>query len=739
MTGSETTDGSTEPVRVEEGELLSEQQLSETLQLSEKLQTPDPLLACLRVVARHHQLPCNPEVAVAGLPLHHGHLSPQLFGRAAAKSGIDAKVVERAELVDINSIALPAVLLLEDNQACVLLSIDTVTHQCVVQFSLDRTPETSDVHTLQNRYTGFVILCKPAPDLQLAQPEKHWFWSALAQSWRIYRDVILASFLINLFAIFSPLFTMNVYDRVVPNNAIETLWVLVIGISIVFTFELLVKTLRVYFLEIAGKKADVLMSSAIFEHVLGIRMENQPKSVGGFISQLREFESIRQFVTSTTVVALIDLPFVLFFVLIVFFIGGWLVLVPLVIAPLMVAYGMMIQPALRKAVESGYGLTNQKHALLNEAVSQREAIKSLVAEGYWQRLWENVVGELAVSGQKGRLLTMGVNHVSMFLQQFATVVTVTAGVYLIGAGNLTMGALIASVMLISRALAPMGQVVNLQANYFQTRTAIDGINQTMSLPLDRPTGRTFLQKTAIHGEIEFRNVSFAFNKESLPVLQNVSFRIKPGEKVAVIGRIGSGKSTLQKLVMGLYQPTGGMVLIDGVDLRQLDPAFVRMCMSHMSQEFLLFDDSVRNNITRGELFPDDARLAKVVVATGVAEFVRENPLGLDMPVGERGGYLSGGQRQSVMMARTLFREASVYLLDEPTSQMDSSSEELVRRELPHWTAGATVLLTTHKASMMDLVDRIIVLDRGRVVADGPRQQVLEALQRGEVKVNAPPR
>lgn len=698
--------------------------------------TTDSLLACLHIVALYHRLPCNPEVSVAGLPLRGGRLTPDLFGRAAVRSGLEVKVVERPMLSDISPIALPAVLLLENNQAGVLLAIDVPNNKCVIRFSQERSPDVVDLSELQQRFSGYIILCKPSADPARLQHEKHWFWSALAQSWRIYRDVILASLLINIFAMVSPLFTMNVYDRVVPNHAMETLWVLVIGIAVIYCFDLLVKTFRVYFLEVAGKKADLLMSSSIFEHVLGIRMEYQPKSVGSFISQLREFESIRGFITSTTVVTLIDLPFVIFFLLIILLIGQWLVLVPLVIAPLMIAYGVFSQPALRRAVASGYDSSLKKHALLNEAISQREAIKSLVAEGHWQRMWESVVGESAVSGQKGRLLTMAVNNVSGFLQQLSTVATVVVGVYLIGEGQISMGALIACVMLTSRVLAPMGQVVNLQANYFQTRQAIDGINQTMNLPLDRPLDRSFLQKSVVHGEIEFRNVSFSYGPEEQPVLQNLSFSIKPGEKIGVIGRIGSGKTTLQKLVMGLYQPTAGMILIDGVDMRQLDPAFLRKRISHMSQEFTLFDDNVRNNITRGELLPDDDRLARVARAVGVMDFVHENPLGLDMPVGERGASLSGGQRQSVMLARTLFCDASIFLLDEPTSQMDSGSEESIRRQLPEWLSKGTVLLTTHKASMMELVDRIIVLDRGKLLADGPRQQVLDALKKGEIKHHA---
>jgi ATP-binding cassette subfamily C protein LapB len=699
----------------------------------------DPLMACLQIIARHHQLPCNPEVALAGLPLAEGKLTPDLFGRAAARCGLDARIVERENIADTSTIVLPVILLLEGNRTCVLLNLDVIAQQAVIQTSLITPPETVSLHGLNSEYSGFMLLCRPAPDLKLAKPDSHWFWSALAKSWRIYRDVILASLLINVFAVVSPLFTMNVYDRVVPNRAMETLWVLVIAMTLVYCFDLLIRTLRVYFLEVAGKKADLLMSSSIFEQVMGIRMECQPASSGSFISQLREFESVRHFVTSTTVVALIDVPFALFFLVVIFLVGGWLVLVPLIIAPIMILYGYFMQPALRKAIESGYAAAMRKHEVLTEAITQRESIKSLVAEGHWQRLWEQATGDVAVSGQKGRLLTSSVTHVCGLLQQVAIVAAVTAGVYLIRSGDLSMGALIAVVMLLSRALAPMSQIVGLQAQYFQTRTTVDGLNKIMQLPVDRPHDRIYLQKAVIHGEIEFRHVSFAFSQDAAPALRDVSFRIRPGEKVAVIGRIGAGKSTLHKLALGLFQPTKGMVLIDGVDIRQMDPAFVRQSMSFMSQEFTLFHDSVRNNITRGELYPDDERLARVVRDTGVADFVRESALGLDMPVGEMGARLSGGQRQSVMLARTLFRDASIYLLDEPSSQMDSGSEDWIRQQLPAWTQEATVLLTTHKSSMLDSVERLIVLDRGRVVADGPRQRVLEALQKGEVKVSVPSR
>lgn len=704
--------------------------------------TEDHLLSCLQLIAHLHGLPCNTESVLAGLPLVSGQLTPELFLRAADRAGLAAKVIERDALSDINGIVLPVVLLLANNRACVLLEMDTASHRCVVQDNLLEIPRHVTLSELQAQYTGHAIFCKPVSSLSPAGEkeswqERHWLWSAVAHSWRIYRDVLLATVLINIFATVSPLFTMNIYNRVVPNQALETLWVLTLGISLVYLFDLLVKTLRVYFLEIAGKKADVLMSSRIFEHILGIRMEHQPASVGNFISQLREFESVRNFITSSTVVALIDLPFTVLFLAIILYVGGWLVLVPLLMAPLMVAYGFFMQPALRSAVESGYRAANRKHAALTEAISQRETIKSLVVEGHWQRLWENLTGELAISGQRGRLLTSAVSNVCSLLIQLSTVLMVFAGVYLIGAGQLSMGGLIASVMLASRVLAPMSQVVNLQASYFQTRTAVAGINQTMMLPVERPPTRNFLRKDAVQGDIEFRDVSFQYNQAGSLVINRVSFRIRPGEKVAIIGRIGSGKSTLQKLVMGLYQPTEGMVLVDGVDLRQLDPAFVRKAMAHVSQDFTLFEGSVRHNITIGELERDDDRLARVVSATGVGELVRESSIGLDMQVGERGACLSGGQRQSVMLARALYRKAAVYLLDEPTSQLDSGSEDALRRQLPEWLDTATVLLTTHKASMLDLVDRVIVLDRGRLVADGPRQQVLDALQRGEVRVSGP--
>lgn len=699
----------------------------------------DPLLACLQLVADRHGLPFHPEPVLAGLPLVNQHLTPELVPRAAERAGLQARIIERPSLAEIHGIVLPVILLLHDNQACVLLALDAASHRCVVQAGVDAPAREMTLSELQAQYQGQAIFCKPVSPLATAGEreawqDRHWLWSSLAHSWRIYRDVLLASVLINVFATVSPLFTMNIYDRVVPNQALETLWVLTLGITIIYLFDLLVKTLRVYFLEIAGKKADVMMSSRIFEHVLGIRMEHQPASVSNFISQLREFESVRSFITSTTVVALIDLPFALLFLLIILYIGGWLVMVPLLVAPLMIAYGFFIQPSLRAAIESGYRAANRKHSTLVEAVSQRETIKTLGVEGHWQRVWETLVGELAISGQRGRLLTSAILNVCGLLQQLAVVGMVLVGVYLIGMGKLTMGGLIACVMLCSRALAPMGQVVNLQASYFQTRTAVDGINQTMQLPLERPPSRNFLRQPAIQGEIEFREVSFSYRPDAPLVLNRVSFRIRPGEKVAVIGRIGSGKSTLQKLALGLYQPTAGMVLVDGVDLRQLDPAFVRHAMAHVSQDFTLFEGSVRQNIVMGERERDDERLARVVAATGINELVRESSVGLDMPVGERGASLSGGQRQSVMVARALYRRAALYLFDEPTSQMDSGSEEAIRRLLPEWLGPATLLLTTHKASMLDLVDRVIVLDRGRVVADGPRQDVLDALQRGDVRV-----
>jgi ATP-binding cassette, subfamily C, bacterial LapB len=565
--------------------------------------------------------------------------------------------------------------------------------------------------------------------------EGHWFWGALLSQRFVYRDILWAAALINLFAVASPIFTMNVYDRVVPNAAVETLWSLAVGMLLVLGADLLLRKLRSRFVDEASARIDVQISARLMERVLGMRLEHRPESVGSFASNLRGFEQVRDLIASSTVTALIDLPFALLFLLVIIVISPWLA-IPVVLGfGAVLLSGWVIQDKLHTLAETTYRATAARNATLIESLTGIETIKTQGAEGVIQARWERTNVFLAGATVKMRELSSGANYLTNWVVQMVTVVTVVAGVYLIGERMLTMGGLIACGMLASRALSPAGQIVALLMQYQGARTALEGLERIMAQPVERENdahGTVFIHRAKLRGEIEFRNVSFQYPGRTDNALDGLSLKIKPGERVALIGRVGSGKSTLQRLMMGLYRPTEGAVLLDGIDLNQLDPADLRKSMGYVSQDVLLFYGSLRENITFGLPYADDSSVVAAAEVAGLAEFINRHPQGFDMNVGERGERLSGGQRQSVGLARAVLHNTPVLLLDEPTSAMDFSTEATITKRLSEFCTGKTVVLVTHRTSLLALVNRVVVIDGGKIVADGPRDRIMEALQSGRI-------
>ena len=699
--------------------------------------TDDPLLGCLIALTRLYGRPATPAALTEGLPLSEGYLTPEVFVRAAERAGLSARRVPR-KLGDLNLHVLPAVLLLEGREALVLSDWDGDT--AVLIDPLSGTGELRlPREQLQARYTGHVLFARPNHrfDARSAAGERprprHWFWGTLWLSWPIYGEVLIASFLVNLFALASPLFIMNVYDRVVPNRAIETLWVLAVGVAIVFLFDLMMRGLRAYFLDVAGRKFDLVVSSRLFEQVLGLKMSSRPQSVGAFASNLHEFDGFREFFTSATLTTLIDLPFVALFLLVIWLIGGPVVLVPLVMIPLVVLYGLAVQGPLGRTVQQSFRHSAEKNATLVEALTGLETLKTMGATGTTQTRWERSVAQLARLGMRSRMLSASVLNVAAFCTQISTVGVVVYGVYLISAGELSMGGLIACTILSGRALAPLTGVAAILVRYDQAVASMRALDSVMHLPVERPADRQFVHRPQIDGAIEFDGVSFTYPGQSAGALRDVSFRIAAGEKVGIIGRVGSGKSTLSKLILGLYEPTEGAVLLDGTDLRQLDPGDVRASVGYVPQDVTLFFGTVRENITLGAPHADEETVLAAAELGGVRDFADRHPQGLDMRVGERGEGLSGGQRQGIAIARSLLMKPPVLLFDEPTNHLDNSSEERFRERLKNILPQRTLLLITHRASLLTLVDRLIVIEGGRVIADGPKERVLEALSQGQLR------
>jgi ATP-binding cassette subfamily C protein LapB len=697
----------------------------------------DPLLDCLVEIARLHGAPVTAQALSSGLPLEDNKLTPALLPRAAARARMSARVARR-KLADIPAALLPAILLLKNERACLLLGVEENGDFLISHPELGGSAEAVAAADLADDYAGYVGLVRPEFRYDARAPEivrvrgRHWFWAAVAENAHLYRDALVAALLINLFTMAMPMFTMNVYDRVVPNNAMETLWVLALGIFLVLLFNYFLSTARAYVVDNASKRIDVRLSSLIMERVLDLRMEGKPVSVGSFASNLRSFESIRDFIASASITTLVDLPFVLMFLGVMLWISPWLVLPPAVAIVLVLIVSLVAQQRMENLTLSTFQAAAQRNATLVEALSGYETVKTLNAQGIVQRNWERSTEFIAHIGGKLKLISSATVGFVQAAQQLVSVAVVIIGVYLAQDSQLSMGGIIAASMLAGRCLAPLGAVAGLLMQYQNARTSLGSIDRYMSLDVERPVDAEFLHRPVLSGAIEFRNVTFSYPGASEPVLKNVSFKLAPGEKVGIIGRIGSGKTTLEKLIMGLYQPQEGAVLFDGVDIRQIDPADLRRAVGYVPQDPVLFYGSLKYNLTMGSPHADDASVLAAADTAGVTEFANLHPQGFDMLIGERGESLSGGQRQSVAVARALINDPPVLLLDEPSSNMDHQSESNLRQRLTDASTDKTMVLITHRTALLDLVSRLIVVDRGSVVADGPKEQVVEALRQGRV-------
>jgi ATP-binding cassette subfamily C protein LapB len=697
----------------------------------------DSLLSALCKVAAHFNQHPSPASLVSGLPLVEGKLTPDLVERAASRAKLKARVQSR-EAQHLSDLLLPCIALMQNNEAIVIerLEQDTVT------YTMDGKQEAMTLAEFREAYSGYLVLLSAAPSTDsrvgrsVNENSYSWLKSTLGHSAKIYRDVLLASLLINVFVVANPLFVMNVYDRVVPNNAVETLWALSIGILVLYGFDLAIRLLRSYFIELAGRKSDVMLSTQILEKVFGARFDQHPKSVGVFVSQLKDFDAVRNFITSSTITALIDFPFVILFIIVIAYIGGPLVWVPVVLIPMILAYAYKIHLKLSDYVEHSVQAGSQKNATLVESVTQLETLKSLGIESGFLRKWDAAVGQSAFWSMKSRVLSSSATSFSGFIQQISTVLVVIVGVYAIAENELTQGGLIACVILSGRALAPLAQVSALLVQYHQSKLAIQSVDALYGKEQEYDSERNYIQSPSLRGAVEFKAVEFSYPEEKFLSLNQVSLKINEGEKVAIIGKIGSGKSTLQKLLLGLYTPKSGNVLLDNVDLGQFDPADIRANIAYAPQTSELFYGTVRENICLGMPERDDELMLKAAQVAGVNAWINSHPAGFERNVGERGAHLSGGQAQSVVLARALAKDrASLVILDEPTTSMDNSTETIVIQQLKKALQNKTLILVTHKVAMLALVDRLIVMDQGKVVADGEKTAVLTALKKGQLNVS----
>ncbi len=701
----------------------------------------DPLLNCLVFLTAHYGRAKSASALVAGLPYDENNMGPDLFCEAAEQNDLTTKIVHRQKIKKILQPVLPAVLILKNGQACVLLKVSKNEHSAKIW-----SPETSSERSvklteLKKVYSGYAIYLHPKAEFEKdddskAEAKGHWFWGLiLANKW-IYGRVAIAAVLVNLFGLTSPIFIMNIYNRVIPNNAIETGWVLGIGALTIFVFDFLMRTLRGYFIDLAGRRIDVIAGKRIYDQLLNMKLSERPQSSGSFANMLRDFDSVRDFITSATMTAVIDLPFTFFYLFVIYLLGGPIALVLFVLVMFVFLAGMLLQIPLKSYVRKSTKSAEAKHGLLIETIHGLETIKAAGADGRMRARYGRYIAENAKYSQSSRFISsLGVN-VSSWIQQTASIFVVLAGMYLVKDSQMSVGALIACVLLGGRAIAPIGQMANLMSRYHGARTALKTLNGIMSKQVERSANSKFLHRPDLNGKVMFRKVSFVYPHTDRKVLDNVSFTIEQGEKVAIIGRIGSGKSTLARLTMGLYEPSEGTVLFDDTDYRQIDPADLRRNVAYLAQDVMLFNGTVRDNITASVPHALENEILGVAKAAGVHEFISRHPMGYDAPVGERGDNLSGGQRQTVALARAMLLKPNIFVCDEPTNSMDVQAEMAFVKLLEEQSSENTLLLITHRHHLLPLVDRIILMDQGRIILDGPRDEVLEQIATGNIQVKA---
>lgn len=719
---------------------------------ADRVAITSPLIEALQILAGYYGRRTSPNSLTAGLPVPATGITPALFERAASRADMNARLAERS--LEALAIApnLPCILVLEHKQACILWEVrhpdkhppkkspgrEAEIHPettFLVQFP--ETPDEKQVFTLKELnqlYTNYAFYLRPIARMDeragsaRIDTARDWFWGSLKSNWKIYQEVMLATLMINVFALGSTLYIMNVYDRVIPNSAYETLWVLSIGVLTVYIFDFVMKNMRAYFLDVAGRKADVKISGKLFEQVLGMTLAARPSSAGVLASNMREFETIRDFFTSATMTAIVDVPFALLFVLVIAIIAGPLAIVPLVAIPIVVIVGWFLQKPMQKIMRQSMNENAMKNALLFETITGLETIKTQAAEGHVQRRWEELVEKGSRTSVRSKRVASFALNFSTFMQQVTSIGVVVTGVYMISHGMITQGALVASVILVGRALGPLSQIAALLTRFNQSWQALEALEELMKKPVERPAEKHFIAVPRIHGQVEFRDVTFKYPGQSHPALNNISFAIEPGDSVGIIGAVGSGKTTLERLLINLYQPTTGSVLLDGTDVRQIDPGDLRRNIGAVQQSPNLFYGSVRENITMGHETAPDRAVLRAAELSGVMEFLRDSEKGLDTQVGERGESLSGGQRQAVAIARALLYDPAVLIMDEPTASMDPTSEARLKKRLATLTKDKTTILITHKGSMLELVNKLILIDRGRMIAYGPKDEIMRRLQ-----------
>ncbi|QPC91690.1 type I secretion system permease/ATPase [Mesorhizobium sp. INR15] len=691
---------------------------------------------CLSAIAAYLGRPSAETVLFAGVPISETRIEVNEIRHIAERIGLEVNEFNHRDFLR-GKVDLPA-MLFRVSQLPIALLAETSAGEYLTAPQEDGRTTIGRSELAASYISGGVSFsityANATEEMSVGSAQKierrHWLTGTMGAFWRTYSKVVLSAVFINLLAIASPIFTMNVYDRILPNKAISTLWVLSIGIGAVIVFDLLLKTARASLIDYAGRKADLRISYLLFEKVLNSSLSARPGSTGEYANRITQYEFVREFFTSNTISVFIDTAFVFVFLLVIYAIGDWLVIIPALAFVLSVIVGLVTQRRIGKRVAASMNEASQRQALLVESISTLETIKSLRAEAYLLRKWGEHSKNAANTSEKIKQLSAAAGNITQAIQQLVTVALVVAGAYAFSEGHVSTGAIIGTVMLASRAVAPLGQIAITLSRSRQAMLSLRMVNSIMAQPEDRPDTVGFVNRPIRSGAMAFKNVGFVYPGSETEVLSGLNFSVKPGERIGIIGRIGSGKTTMGRLIGRLFLPTSGELLLDGIDIRQYHPSEVRSAVGIVAQAGDLFSGTIKENLLMACPEATDDQIIEAAKAAGVDEFVSRHPRGYDMNVGERGTNLSGGQRQTVAIARLLLTKPKIVFLDEPSGSMDLASErQLIRQLKTAFDHNTTLIVSTHRFSMLELADRLIVIEQGKIVADGPKEQVIQALQK----------